>query len=83
MILADDIRIFTYKRHIKPLCEKSTNTVTIRAGDIHDEMALKSSIPSVCGALGSKKFLKQYNLRLVKREGPSCGVNVYFTFELL
>lgn len=83
MTLADEIRAFAYERCLKTAREGGIKTVTVRAGDVHDEMGLKDKIPSVCGALGTKKFLKQYNLRLVKREGPSCSANVYFTYEIL
>jgi 5-methylcytosine-specific restriction protein B len=83
MTVADDVRVFTYDRFIKPALEEGDATVTIRAGDVHDEMGLKGKIPSVCGALGAKKFLKQYNLSLEKREGPSCGVNVTFTYRII
>lgn len=83
MTLSDEIRNFVHERHIKSAREKGVKTVTVRAGDVHDEMGLKGKIPSVCGALGTKKFLKQHNLRLVQREGPTCGANVYFTYEIL
>jgi len=82
MSLADEVRDFVYERYIKPAREKGVKTVTLRAGEVHDAMGLKGKIPTVCSALGSNKFLKQHNLRLAKREGPSCGVNVCFTYEL-
>ena len=83
MTLSESIRDFVYERYIKPAYEKGLKRITLRAGDVHDEMGLKGKIPSVCGALGTKKFLKQYNLRLLKREGPSCSADVYFTYEIL
>jgi hypothetical protein len=83
MTLADEVRNFTFERYIKPAQQKGKRTVKIRAGDIHEEMGLKGKIPSVCGALGSKKFLKQHSLSLVEREGPSCGSNVFYTYETL
>ena len=83
MTIADDIRSFTYESLIKPAYEEGSEMFKIRAGDVHDEMGLKGKIPSVCGALGTKKFLKQYNLILEKREGPSCGADVYFTYRVI
>jgi len=83
MALADEVRDFVYERYIKPAREKGVKTLTLRAGDVHDAMGLKGKMPTVCGALGASKFLKQHNLRLAKREGPSCGANVYFTYEVL
>jgi len=82
MSLADEVRGFVYERYIKPAREKGAKMVTLRAGDVHEAMGLKGKIPTVCGALGSNKFLKQHSLRLAKREGPSCGINVCFTYEL-
>lgn len=83
MTLADRIREFTYRNYIRPARENGINTITIRAGDIHEAMGLKSRMPAVCGALGTNKFLRQYNLRLANREGPTFGSNVYFTYEIL
>lgn len=83
MTLADEIRAFTYENYIRPARERGERTVIIRAGDVHNAMGLKSRMPAVCGAIGTKKFLNQYNLRLVDREGPTCGANVFFTFQIL
>jgi hypothetical protein len=83
MTIADEIRNFAYESYIKPSREKGAETLTIRAGDVHEEMGLKGKIPSVCGALGTKKFLKQHNLNLEKRVGPSCGADVYFTYKMI
>lgn len=82
MTLADEIRTFCYERFIEPARARGDIQITIRAGDIHDFMGLKSRMPAVCGALGTNKFLKEYNLELRNREGPTCGANVFFTFEL-
>lgn len=82
MTLADDIRVFTYEKYIKPARDEGGDTVTIRAGDVHDAMGLVIKMPSVCGAIGTNKFLKQYNLSLEDRKGPTCGANVYFTFKI-
>ena len=81
--MAAEIRDSAYKKYIKPTREKGSRTVTVRAGDVHEAMGLKSRMPTVCGALGTNKFLKQNNLRLFDREGPTCVANVYFTYEIL
>lgn len=81
MTFADEIRIFTYENFIKSNRDTTERGVTIRAGDVHEAMGLKGKIPFVCGALGTTKFLKQFNLQLLKRDGPTCGANVYFTFK--
>jgi 5-methylcytosine-specific restriction protein B len=82
MSLADKIREFVFENYIKPAREKGDEKVSIKAGDIHDEMELDNKIPSVCGALDTKKFQKQYDIELEEREGPSCGFNVFYTFRV-
>jgi hypothetical protein len=82
MSLADKIREFAYENYIKPARDIGEDNVIIKAGDLHDEMGLENKIPSVCGALDTKKFLKEYEIELDEREGPSCGVNVLFTFRV-
>jgi 5-methylcytosine-specific restriction protein B len=83
MALADEIRDFAYKRYIQPAGQRGERQVTIRAGDVHKEMELTDRVPAVCGALGTEKFQRMCNVRLINREGPTQGANVYFTFELL
>ncbi|MBD3205980.1 hypothetical protein GF319_06515 [Candidatus Bathyarchaeota archaeon] len=56
MSLADKIREFAYENYIKPVRENGDEKVSIKSGDIHDEMELDNKIPSVCGALDTKKF---------------------------
>lgn len=56
--------------------------MTIRAGDVHKEMNLVDRMPAVCGAIGTKKFENQYNVRLIDRKGPTQGANVFFTFRV-
>ena len=82
MSQAEDIRKFTYKHYILPARNKNATQVTIRAGDIHSKMRLKSRMPAVCGALGTKIFKDTYNVKLINRRGSTNGANVYFTFKL-
>jgi len=82
MTLADEIRKFVYEKYIRPACERGKKRITIRAGDVHREMGLVSRMPAVCSALGARKFESMYDVKLVRREGPTQGANVYFTFEL-
>ena len=82
MSLADKIREFAYENYIKPARDLEEDDVIIKAGDLHDEMGLENKIPSVCGALDTKKFLTQYAIELDEREAPSCGVNVLYTFRV-
>jgi hypothetical protein len=80
MSQADKIREFAYREYIKPARDKSHQEVTIRAGDVHKKMGLVDRMPAVTSAIGSVIFQKKYHIRLINREGPTNGANVYFTF---
>jgi hypothetical protein len=82
MSLADKVREYVYENYVKPARDSGQDTVTIKSGDVHDEMGLGNKIPSVCGALDTKKFQKKYELELEEKKGPTCGVNVYYTFKI-
>ena len=83
MRLADEIRKFAYENYIKPACARGEEQITIRTGDVRKEMGLTSSqIPSICAALGTIKFRDMCGIELIRREGPTNGSNVYFTFKL-
>ncbi len=81
-ISADTIREFANAKYIEPARRAGATQVTIRAGDIHDEMGLSARMPAVCGAIGANRFQEEYCVKLIKREGPTQGANVYFTFEI-
>jgi hypothetical protein len=81
--LADRIRAFVSREYIVPAREKKCSKVTIRAGDVHEAMGLSGRMPAVCSAIGSRKFQEMGRLKLVDREGPKEGSNVFFTFEIL
>jgi len=68
MTQADRIRQFTLSRDVEPARRAGLTTVTIRVGDIHDAMGLKSAQPAVAGALGSLKFLDFAGVKLISRE---------------
>lgn len=79
---ADDIRDFVFVEYIKGARRYGKCTVIIRSGDVHEKMGFSGRMPAVCGAIGTKKFEKKYNVRLIKREGLTHGPNVFFTFEV-
>lgn len=80
MSQADRIRDFVQKHYIERARSAGKKQVTVRAGDVHKEMGLAQAMPSVCGALGSHKFADGAGVRLIGREGPANGANVYLTF---
>ena len=79
---ADQIRQFAFKRFVAPARKRGETEITVRAGDIHRDMILVSSMPSVCSALGGKKFFQLAGVSLIERRGPPQGANVYFRFAL-
>jgi len=83
MTLADNIREFVRNHYIKPTREGGEDQITVRSGDVHERMKLKSRMPAVCGAIGTEKFEILCNVRLIDRKGPTQGANVFFTFEIL
>lgn len=80
---ADRIRKFVLDHVIEPARYNGQPTVPIRAGDIHQKMGLRSAMPAVCSALGSKKFLGLAVAKTIATSGPSNGPNTLFTFKLL
>ncbi len=81
-MLSDGIRQFVYEHYILLARQRGERTIKVRAGDIHQQMQLVNQMPAVCGAIGTQKFEQKYNVRLISREGPSNGANVYFTFQI-
>lgn len=81
-MLADEIREFVFQKYIEPARKQGERTVTVRAGDVHEQMRLSGRMPAVCGAIGTQKFQETYGVRQVKREGHTQGANVFFTFEV-
>lgn len=79
---ADEIREFADRIYIRPAREGGLQEIRIRSGELHEKMNLKGRMPAVCGALGTEIFERQYGVKLIKREGPTNGSNVYFTFQL-
>ncbi len=80
--LADEVREFVHDRYVKPARDKGAKTITLKAGEVQKDMGLKGKIPSICAALSSKKLQEGCGMRLLKREGPSCGAGATFTYEI-
>src|SRR5450631_191553 len=61
---------------------RGDQTVTIRAGDVHNALHLAQAHAAVTAALGAFKYRDLAKVELLKREGPEAGANVFFTFGL-
>jgi hypothetical protein len=79
----DAIREFVLLNCIHPARQAGTESVTVRAGVVHEDMRLVDAMPAVRGAIGTRKFQRESRVKLVKREEPTNGANLYFTFEIL
>jgi hypothetical protein len=80
---ADQIRQFAINNYVAPVRRAGGSELVIRAGDVHREMGLTSAMPAVCSAIGGNKFGELAQAKLVRREGPTNGANVYFHFSLI
>jgi 5-methylcytosine-specific restriction protein B len=83
MSLAEHIREHVLKTRIEPARNRGQQFVTLRVGDIHRELALKSRQPAIAGALGTRRFEMLAHVQTVQRIGPHLGGNLWFTFEII
>ena len=82
MSLADDVRSHCIKHYVEPARRSGAYTVTIRAGDIHEELNLSSKQPLVCAALGSDTFERVARVRRLVIDGPIHGASTLFVFRV-
>jgi hypothetical protein len=73
---ADRVRQFISDHYIAPARQSGLAEITIRAGDIHRDMALANALPAVCSAIGGNKFAQIANVTslsgLVPQTAPTC-----------
>jgi len=85
---AEEIRRYVQNRYIEPARRRGEKEVTIRAGDVHDEMGLRARQPLVCETLRGKKLQQQSNVKLID-ERPGKNVhqhhakNIWYTYQVL
>lgn len=79
------VRRYVRERYIYPAKREGRNTFQVRVGEVHKALGFSNRVPLVCNALGSRKFLEENSLRLIKRSGPPSGqsTTVELTYELL
>jgi 5-methylcytosine-specific restriction protein B len=82
MSQADDIRRFVRSNYIEPAKARGDQTVAVRAGDVQSGMGLSNSLPAVCGAIGSDRFLTEADVSRMAREGPFNSTTTLFTFGI-
>jgi hypothetical protein len=77
---SDAIRQHAYRKYVVEAHRRKEKLISINVGDVHREMGLSNRVPLVCAALGSKKFLKEHNLRIVSKTGPPSGQSTTVTY---
>lgn len=85
---ADEIRAYVQRRYITPARSKGEREVTIRAGDVHDEMKLSHRQPLVCDTLRGEIMQEQCHIKLKnERRGRNVhqrhAKNIWYTYRLL
>lgn len=80
MSLADQIRSFVFDNFVEPAF-RDGKAASVTAGSVHKAMALKDRIPAVVSAVGGPIFQKEFDVRLVAREGRPVSTLTTFTFE--
>ena len=85
---ADQIRKYIQNHYIERSRLSGEEEITIRAGDIHDEMRLKHRQPLVCDTLRGRLLEEQCNIRLInEKRGENVhqkhASNIWYTYRLL
>jgi hypothetical protein len=82
---ADFIREHAVEEYVVPARQQRDRTFSINVGEIHRALGLNNLVPSVCSALGSRKFLMENQLRLISKSGPPSGksTTVTYTYEFI
>lgn len=82
MSQADKIRDHIYQKYIVPAIEKGEKSVSVRAGNIANELNISGNMPNVCQALGGNKLAAMCNARLeIKGINPSTTTVFTYHFD--
>jgi 5-methylcytosine-specific restriction enzyme B len=79
---ADDIREYCRVHYVEAARTAGSQTVTIRAGDVHKSLGLKDRMPQVVSALAVHAFEERCGVKQVGRAGPNAGANTTFTYNM-
>jgi len=85
---AEEIRSYVQRQYIEPARLQGERELTIRAGDVHDEMNLSHRQPLVCDTLRGRKIQEQHNIRLInerwgRKVHQRYAKNIWYTYRLL
>ena len=79
---ADRIRRCALNYHVAPARERGAATVSIRAGDLADDLLLGHRLAEVCRALEDEGFQNMAEVPKPVRSRPDDGADVVFTYQL-
>jgi len=82
-ITAEDIRIHCREKYIVPARMRGEKQISIRVGDVHRDLGLKSRFGSVDDAIGANAFQTMANVKRLSKSGPPHAPNAIFLFEIL
>jgi hypothetical protein len=83
MTCSEEVRKHVVEQYISPARRKGEDSVQVRAGKVHSELHWTGRVPSVCQALGSRKFQHEAGVELIERSRPGPSTTVVFTYRLL
>ena len=81
-MFADRVRKYVLDKYVIPAQKESHDTVSVRAGDVHNALGFKNRLPLVCSALRSGKFLLMANSSIEETEGPDNSTTTRLLFRL-
>ena len=80
---ADRYREYVKRTRIDPARARGLSQVTVRAGDVHDELSLKSRHRAVACALRTASFETLAGVSLMDTKGPQEGADTRLTYRVL
>lgn len=79
---ADAIREHVLRHHIQPARTAGNANISVTAGQIQSEMALKGSLSAVCAAIGSSRFESAFRVKVRPVPIPLNSSTTEFTIEV-
>jgi hypothetical protein len=79
---SDRVRDHVKRKYIDPAKKDGKKALSLRVGDIHNELGFSRRIPVVCSALRSRKLQKKCDIELTYIGGPNNSTTTTFTYKL-
>jgi hypothetical protein len=87
MLASDQVRDYVKRFYLEPARNEGKELLRVKTGDVHTNLGWNGQLnrfPIICQALETRRFLRENDLELVKRDGPPSGRSstVVYTFRL-